>query len=142
MKKRFFLGAFAAFLFLMPLTACGGSSSSGNGNNGNNVVQNEIVLSSDEQTVYNAVKNSLSAFKNPGSVTVISVSTEVLIGGRYLKISAQNGFGGTTVSMYQVSGSSLRGPIDDYSSYKADSSISVSNINQKLNEYKVSMGWK
>ena len=43
--------------------------------------------------------------------------------------------------MYQVSGYGLRGPITDYNSYRAVSSISVSKINQKLNEYKASMGW-
>jgi len=130
-----FLCCFTLFFGCIFLTGCGESG----GNGGNQ--QQSVTLSSDEQAVYNAVKNSLSSFKNPGSVTVVSVSDEVLIGGRYLKISAQNGFGGYSTEMYQVSGIGLRGPITDYNSYSVDSSISVSKINQKLNEYKASMGW-
>lgn len=131
-----FLVCFTLFFGCISLTGCG--KSGGNGR----YPEQSVTLSSDEQAVYNAVKNSLSSFKNPGSVSVVSVSDKVFIGGRYLKISAQNGFGGYTTQMFQVSGSGLIGPITDYNSYRVDSSISVSKINQKLNEYKTSMGWK
>ena len=140
MKKKHLLGLLMILIVgTVGLTAC--SSSSGSGGNAG-YSQNSVTLSSDEQTVYNAVKNSLSSFKDPGSVKVVSVSTEVLIGGRYLKISAKNSLGGSVTSMYQVSGRSLRGPITDYNSYEVDSSISVSKINSKLSDYQSSMGWK
>ena len=122
-------------MLLFGLTSCGYTSSS----NDNNEQQTEqIVLSDAEQEVYNSIVKSLYAFKNPASVTVIAVSGEKLIGGRYVKISAQNGFGGYSTSIYQANTYGLSEI--DTTSFSADSSINVANINKKLTEYKQSQG--
>ena len=99
----------------------------------------EVVLTNVEKQVYNAVKNSLTKFKNPSSVTVISVGEEEYI-GRYIKISAQNGFGGYSTAIYLVLGSSINST-ENVSSFTVDYTVDVSKINLKLQEYKKSQGW-
>lgn len=112
------------------LTSCTG---------GDNTVQNQVTLSNDESSVYNSIVGSISSFKDPGSVTLTWVSVKPLLGGRYVKISAKNSFGGYVTNCFQCSGYSLRSVDDVVGS--SDSSISVSKINQKLNQYKSSMGY-
>ena len=60
--------------------------------------------------------------------------------GRYIKISAQNGFGGYSTSIYLVLNGSLY-TTEDVNSIRSDSNASVSKINSKLQEYKQSQGW-
>lgn len=124
------------------LVACGEKDS----NSTSQQAQNEIVLSSDENSIYRSICGSLSAFKNPSSVTLLWASDPVVIGGRYVRISAQNSFGGNTTSVYQANGGGLKGPIDSDEissilSHPSASDISISKINQKLKTYKESMGW-
>ncbi len=126
---------FMCTCFLL-LNSCGNSS--GSSSDQYTEVSAIDLLSSEELEVYNSIKNSLTSFKNPSSVSVRSVSEEPLIGGRYVTIAAENGFGGTSVSVYQCNGG-LRSA-DGYT-FTPDSSISVSKINNALNEYKKSMGW-
>jgi hypothetical protein len=118
---------------LIGLTSCGNSSSTDN-----TPTQPEIILSEAESEVYNSIIKSLYSFKNPGSVTVVAVGDENFIGGRYVKISAQNGFGGYSTSIYQANPSGLR-EAEDATLY-VDSSVNISNINKKLTEYKQSQG--
>lgn len=98
-----------------------------------------ITLSTDENSVYNSIVGSITSFKDPGSVILTWVSEKPLIGGRYVRINAKNSFGGYVVGSYQCSGYSLRSCDSVVGS--SDSSISVSKINQKLNQYKSSMGY-
>lgn len=133
MKKILFL----ITVVMMPFMVS--SCENDNAFSDNNALQT-ITLSEDETRVYNAVKNTLSAFKNPGSVIVVAVSEKPYIGYNYVKISAQNSFGGYSTSIYQVSGNGLR-EVEDDITFHTDYNISVSNINAKLNEYKKTMGW-
>lgn len=140
MKKSFILSMLSIGMIFSGglLASCGESKSSGTTNN---TQSNEIILNSVEQEVFDSIKVSLSAFKNPSSVTVVKVSTENVIGGRYVWISAQNSLGGYSTSVYQANRGGLSGPKDISSDYSQDPDVSVSKINLKLKEYKASVGW-
>ena len=137
LKRKFsiIMTMLICLMLLFGLTACGDTSDS---NNDYNQQTPQIVLSEAEQEVYNSIVKSLYAFKNPASVTVLAVSGEMLIGGRYVKISAQNGFGGYSTSVYQANYSGLKE--SDYTDWSSDYEINVANINKKLAEYKQSQG--
>ena len=140
MKKTIVLGVLSLGLLFSGglLVSCGNSNST---TNNQTTQSNEITLTAVEQEVFNSIKISLSAFKNPSSVTVVKVSTENVIGGRYVWISAQNSLGGYTTSVYQANPSGLSGPKDISSDYSSDPEVSISRINLKLKEYKESVGW-
>lgn len=127
-------------LSFMLLSSCGfyglTSCNSDSGSERNDT----IILSNDETIVFNAIRNSLSMFKDPSSVTLRYVSTENLIGGRYVIIAAKNSFGAYVDNTFQIVGStSLKSASPN--SFNVDPSISVSKINTRLKEYINSLGW-
>lgn len=128
-------------IILLCLTSLGfGTIVGGCSNNSEN-----IKLSTTETFVYNAIVYELTSFKDPVSVTVISVGSGKYLNdneiteGTFVKISAKNSLGGNVTSLYRVSYFGLND--DKCYLYEIDSSISVSKINEKLKKYKETKGW-
>jgi len=138
MKKTFsFFTLIFLFCAFLTITAC----KSNNTNEQETQKSAIYTLSSDEKIVYNSVKGSISAFKDPSSVRVVTVYEKAFI-GRYIRISAKNSFGGTVTNIYFINGHSLESTTDvDIYSYDIDPEISVSKINAALDEYKEQKGW-
>ena len=115
------------------LTSCGDNSSSKN-----NSESQYKTLTNAEQEVYRVVCNKLDDFVNPESVKVTKVSKTMVIGGRYLEITAKNSYGYSVSETYQIMGSTLKSADFDISH---DEEINVSNINFNLNIFKREVGY-
>ena len=90
---------------------------------------------------YYAVKNVVNQFKNPVSVKVIAVHHyDEEDDDFYMTISAENSYGGTTKESYFISGNHIleAGTYSD----RIDREYNVGDINDLLQQYYKSEGWK
>ena len=99
-----------------------------------------------EDYIFEAIKDYLPHFKSPASVRLMEVSYGPNFDDEdiyYLRISAQNGMGGSVIDDYTIG---VDGKLNDQSyntmySAKSVNDISIGNINKSIEEYCDSMGW-
>ena len=130
MKKTLTI-LFAALLttFLcISLTACNNSDNNGGTVNTTNLTTEsaEDKLNKDEKAVYMVLISKIASFKNPSSVTLVSIEGVCKGNNPEVKISAQNGFGAFTTENYYIITSKYVSS-NEFVTFPANSMIAVEN---------------
>lgn len=105
------------------------------------------LLNETETKVFSAIKAKLSSFKSPASVRVIDVrkgkcgADDTEKNTLFVRISANNSFGGTVTDDYVVKYGSLTDAGSAWYSVAGTADASASKINAALQEYYASQGW-